>query len=134
MTPVETTVAFIGMINAHKPDGLHELMDEDHTFVDGGGAETHGRKDMCAAWRSYFSMMPDYTITAEHVLALEDIVGVFGKASGTYTGDGRLKPENRWEVPAAWLAIIHNSKVVHWQVYADNDPVRRIIESERGTR
>jgi uncharacterized protein (TIGR02246 family) len=131
MTPTEVTRAFIEKINAHSLEGLHELMTEDHTFVDGGGDVTQGRKAMREAWQGYFSMMPDYLITPEHILAVENIVGVFGKARGTYTSDGRLKRENRWQVPAAWLAIIRDGRVAHWQVYADNDSVRRIIEREQ---
>jgi ketosteroid isomerase-like protein len=127
MTAIEVTRTFIEMINAHTPDGLYKLMTEDHVFVDGGGAVTRGRKTMRVAWQGYFSMMPDYLIMAEHILATGNTVGVFGRASGTYTSDGQLKPENKWEVPAAWLAIIHDGKVAHWQVYADNDSVSRIV-------
>ena len=131
MTPTEVTRAFIEKINAHTLDGLSELMTEDHTFVDGGGDATHGRKAMREAWQGYFSMMPDYLITPEHILAVENIVGIFGKASGTYTSDGRLKAENEWQVPAAWLAIIRDGKVVHWQVYVDSDSVSEIIKREQ---
>jgi ketosteroid isomerase-like protein len=134
MTPTEVAAAFIEKINAHTVDGLCELMTEDHTFVDGGGDVTRGRKAMREAWQGYFSMMPDYTIIAEYVLASENIVGIFGKARGTYTRDGRLKRANQWQVPAAWLAIVRDGKVVHWQVYADNDSVRRIVDKEQERR
>jgi len=131
MTSIEVTTAFIGMINAHSLDGLYELMTEDHTFVDGEGTVTQGRKTMGDAWLIYFSMMPDYLIIAERILAQKNIVGIFGKASGTYTSDGKVKPENKWQVPASWLAVIRDDKVAHWQVYADNDTVRRIIAKEQ---
>jgi ketosteroid isomerase-like protein len=134
MTPTEVTRAFIEKINAHSIEGLHELMTEDHTYVDGGGDVTQGRKAMRAAWQGYFSMMPDYLITPEHFLAVENIVGIFGNASGTYTSNGQLKPENSWQVPAAWLAIIRDGKVVHWQVYVDSDSVSRIIAKEQQNR
>jgi ketosteroid isomerase-like protein len=131
MTSIEVTKAFIGMINAHSLDDLYELMTEDHTFVDGGGTVTQGRKTMRDAWQSYFSLMPDYLITVERIFAEKNIVGLFGKASGTYSSDGKLKPENKWQVPAAWLAVIRDDKVAHWQVYADNDTVRQIIAKEQ---
>jgi ketosteroid isomerase-like protein len=131
MTPTEATKAFIEKINAHSLDGLCELMTEDHTFVDGGGAVTRGREAMRDAWQVYFSMMPDYLITAEHILAEKNIVGIFGKASGTYSSDGKLKRENKWQVPVAILAIIRDEKIVHWQVYADNDSVSQIIAKEQ---
>jgi ketosteroid isomerase-like protein len=134
MTPTEVARAFIDKINAHLLDDLYELMTEDHTFVDDGGDVTQGRKAMREAWQGYFSMMPDYLITPEHVLAVGNTVGVFGKASGTYTSDGRFKRENRWQVPAAWLAIIRDGRVAHWQVYADNDSVSRIIAKEQEHR
>jgi ketosteroid isomerase-like protein len=131
MTPVEAARAFIEKINAHTLDGLYELMTEDHTFVDGGGDVTRGRNAMRDAWQGYFRMMPDYVVTAEHILSAGNTVGIFGKASGTYTSDGRLKRENSWEVPAAWLAIIRDGKIAHWQVYVDSDSVSRIIAKEQ---
>jgi ketosteroid isomerase-like protein len=133
MTAIEVTRAFIENINSHTLDGLYELMTEDHVFVDGGGGVTQGRKAMRKAWQGYFSMMPDYSITVEHLLTAGYVAGIFGMANGTYTSDGRLKPENRWEVPAAWLAIIRNGKVAHWQVYVDSDSVSRIIAKEQGS-
>ena len=131
MTPTKVTKAFIAKINAHTPGGLYELMTEDHIFIDGGGDVTKGRKAMRKAWQTYFSMMPDYSIIAEHILAEKNIVGIFGKASGTYTSDGKLKPENKWQVPAAWLAIIRDDKVAHWQVYTDSDSVSKIVAREQ---
>jgi hypothetical protein len=42
-----------------------------------------------------------------------------------------LKPENRWQTPAAIRALIEDGKVAEWRVYADNEPIRqRIRESE----
>jgi ketosteroid isomerase-like protein len=134
MTPIEVARAFIEKINAHALDGLYELMTEDHIFVDGGGDVTRGQKAMRDAWQGYFSMMPDYLITVEHILAVENVVGIFGKASGTYTIDGKLKPENKWQVPAAWLAIIRDGNVAHWQVYTDSDSVSRIVAREQESR
>lgn len=131
MKPILTVRAFIERINAHDLDGLCRLMTEDHTFVDGGGGVVRGCKNMRQAWRDYFSMMPDYFIRVEHMLAEKNIVGIFGEASGTYTRSGQLKPENHWQVTAAWLAILSNGKVAHWQVYADNDSVSQIIARER---
>jgi ketosteroid isomerase-like protein len=131
MTPIEVARIFIEKINAHTPDGLYELMTEDHTFIDGSGAVTKGRKVMREAWQAYFSMMPDYLIAIEHIFTSGNIVGIFGKASGTYTCDGKLKRENKWQVPASWLAVIHDEKVAHWQVYVDNDSVRQIVAKEQ---
>ena len=130
MTPTEVVQAFIEKINDHSVNGIDELMTEDHIFIDGGGAMIQGRKGMRDAWHGYFSMMPDYLITTDHILEVGNIVGVFGKASGTYTSDGQLKSENRWQVPAAWLAIVRKGKIAHWQVYTDSDSVSRIVARE----
>ena len=131
MSPTEVARTFIEKINQHTLDCLYELMTEDHVFVDGGGAVTKGRRAMRDAWQAYFSMMPDYTIAVDQVLSAGNVVGIFGHACGTYIGKGQLKPENSWQVPAAWLAIIRDGKVAHWQVYADNDSVSKIIEREQ---
>ena len=38
-----------------------------------------------------------------------------------------LRPENRWEIPAAWQANIRGERVAVWRVFADLEPVRRIL-------
>jgi hypothetical protein len=48
-------------------------------------------------------------------------------AQGTYSPDGQLREENRWETPAAFRALTEEDKVMEWRVYADNEPIRRLI-------
>jgi hypothetical protein len=49
---------------------------------------------------------------------------MLGVAEGTYTPDGKLKPENRWKTPAVFRALVEDGKVAEWRVYADNEPIR----------
>jgi hypothetical protein len=55
---------------------------------------------------------------------------MLGKAAGTYAVDGQLPLENHWELPAAWKAVVRDGQVSHWQVYADNQPVRDIMSED----
>jgi hypothetical protein len=86
---------------------------------------------MRAGWAGYFRMVPDYTIAVEETICDGPLVVMLGVVQGTYTADGKLKPENRWQTPAAIRALIEDGKVAEWRVYADNEPIRqRIRESE----
>ncbi len=52
---------------------------------------------------------------------------MLGTAQGTYARDGKLLPENKWSTPAAWRAQIKGSLVAEWRVYADNEPIRKLM-------
>ena len=126
-SPAETALAFIACINAHDVDGLIALMSEDHQFVDSLGHSFHGREGMRTAWEGYFAWFPDYQITVEDLLELDNLILITGQTRGTFAVDGKLLPENFWEAPAAWKAVVKESQLTHWQVYADNHPVREIM-------
>jgi predicted ester cyclase len=81
-------------------------------------------------WGEYFRMFPDYQITVEQIICDENLVAVFGFASGTYNGKRGLVPENRIEMPAAWKGIVENGKIKLWQVYADWTEGVKIIEED----
>ena len=127
-TPTQTVLAFIARINAHDVEGLIALMSPDHRFVDSIGHSFHGREGMRTAWEGYFAWFPDYLFVVEDLLEQNNLVLVTGQASGTYSVQGKLLPENYWEAPAAWKAIVEDSQLTHWQVYADNEPVREIMK------
>ncbi len=137
-------------INRHDVDSLVELMTPNHRFVDSLGGVTEGRDAMRTAWAGYFRMMPDYSIDVRETFCEENpgnpdpsappsllagfaqgdgpfVVVMLGVARGTYSSDGELKPQNRWETPAALRALIADGKVAEWRVYADNEPIRRLI-------
>ncbi|HLG13439.1 MAG TPA: nuclear transport factor 2 family protein [Blastocatellia bacterium] len=131
ITPVEVFASFIDRINAHDVDALSEMMTDDHLFVDSLGRSSRGREAMKEAWDAYFRLFPDYAIACEETIGRAELVVGIGAARGTYSAAGLLFPDNSWEIPAAWKAIVEDGRVAEWRVYADNDPVRRIIASPK---
>jgi uncharacterized protein (TIGR02246 family) len=127
MTPVETVIEFLDGINQHDADKLAELMAEDCLFVDSLGHEVRGCETMRGGWRGYFAFCPDYSVSYQEVLANGNKVAAFGTAGGTISANGELPEENKWRIPAAWLAVVEDGLVKEWRVYADNKPVYDII-------
>jgi ketosteroid isomerase-like protein len=128
---VHAVLQFLERINHHDADGLAGLMTEDHTFIDSLGHSVSGRENMRLGWRNYFAFCPDYWVLQEEIVPTADRVAVFGAAGGTIAADGTLPAENRWRIPAAWLAIVDGSLVRQWRVYADNKPVYDIMAKHR---
>jgi uncharacterized protein (TIGR02246 family) len=120
---------FIDRINAHDVEGLCALMTEDHRFTDGSGQFFEGRDALRAGWTAYLAMVPDYRIEIEDTFIQEDHVALFGYASGTYAPDGNLVPENHWRIPAAWHAVTRDDFVARWSLYADLEPIRRLMHT-----
>lgn len=127
MSALEVALRFVDRINAHDVDGLAALLTADHRFVDSLGAESAGREPLRSGWRQYFSMVPDYQVGVARTFAEGADVVLLGTARGTYTADGTLRAANAWSTPAAWRARIRGELVAEWQVYADNEPIRRCI-------
>jgi uncharacterized protein (TIGR02246 family) len=119
--------SFVRAINRQDADGLAALMTDEHRFIDSLGAVVKGRETMRAGWRGYFRMVPDYTIAVEEILSDGPVVMMLGVAQGSYAPDGQAKPENRWSTPGAFRAFIDDGKVAEWRVYADNEPIRRLM-------
>jgi len=129
-TKIDIVLSFIQCINQHDVAKLGELMSEDHLFVDALRETVKGREQMCNAWEAYFRIIPDYEITVENLLQKGDIIGVFGTAQGTCAVNGRLLAENHWKIPAAWKAVVKKNLIAEWRVYADNEPLRVILERQ----
>ncbi len=127
MRPLDVVQAFIRAINAHDTVGLAGLMTEDHRFTDSLGQVITGREAMRASWTSYFSMVPDYHLTAERWLCDGPVVVMLGTAGGTYSPDGSRNPALKWATPAAVRALVRDDRVAEWQVYADNEPIREVM-------
>lgn len=127
MAPVDVTLRFVAAINAHDVAGIAALMTDNHRFIDSLGAVVSGKAKMREAWQVYLTMVPDYQIDVRWTCYNREVVVILGAARGTYAPDGRLRAENRWETPAAWRAVVSGDRVAGWQVYADNEPVRRKI-------
>ncbi len=119
--------AFVRAINRQDVDALVDLMTAEHRFVDSLGNVVEGRDKMRAAWTRYFQMVPDYAVAIEETYGDGPVVAMFGLAQGTYSSDGKLKPENRWSTPTAFRAFIQEQKVAEWRVYCDNEPIRQRI-------
>jgi ketosteroid isomerase-like protein len=128
----EIVLAFVDAINRKDVDRMCELMTDDHLFVDSLGTTGSGREVMRKGWIEYFYMIPDFSISCSEIVQKGNLVGLFGVARGTYAVGGRLLDENRWEMPAAWRAVVRDNLVAEWQVYADNEPVRRVMAATAG--
>ncbi len=125
--PIEIVLWFLEKINAHDVEGICSLMTSDHIFIDGLGNRFGGIENLRKGWASYFHWFPDYAISHEDVLGSGLIVLLTGSARGTYAVGGNLPTENHWEVPAAWKAVVRNGQIAEWHIYADNQPVRKIM-------
>lgn len=127
MNPVETVLQFVERINQRDVEKLAELMTEDHVFTDSLGQSVRGRENMRAGWRGYYAFCPDYWVSHEEVFQNGNLVAVFGSAGGIVAANGKLPPENKWRVSAAWLAVVEQGLVKEWRVYADIKPVYDIL-------
>jgi ketosteroid isomerase-like protein len=121
--------AFVERINAGDVAGLAALMTQDHRFVDSLGNAVTGREAMRQGWVGYFGMVPDYRLVMDDWFCEGSFVVMLGTASGTYSQDGSLKPENRWTTPTAIRAVIREDQVAEWRVYADNEPIRQLMRA-----
>jgi ketosteroid isomerase-like protein len=130
-TAADVALEFIDHINSHDAASLANLMTEDFLFVDGLGQEVRGWRNMDLGWKGYFELFPDYSIQVDDVFAEGNAVGVFGYAQGTLAVSGQMPVENRWRIPAAWKAIVRDGLIAEWRVYADNEPVWKIMRVKR---
>jgi ketosteroid isomerase-like protein len=127
--PESIAHAFAQAVSRQDAAALAELMTESHRFIDSLGNVVEGRDKMRAGWAGYFRMVPDYSISIDEIYSDGAIVVMVGSAQGTYAPNGALRPgkqeEDHWQTPAVFRAVIEDSKVAEWRVYADNDPIRR---------
>jgi ketosteroid isomerase-like protein len=128
---VRLALKFANEINRHDVDSLLALVSDDHRFVDALGHEVHGREKLREAWTGYFAMFPDYHMDIRETFQSGPVVAMIGTASGTFVVNGELHAQNRWKIPAAWRAMVDHQHVVHWQVFADNEPVWKLMGVKR---
>ena len=121
--------AFIRAINRQDIDRLAELMAPAHRFIDSLSNITEGCDKMRDAWSAYFRMVPDYAVAIEEYYPADPVVIMLGQASGTFTRDGKMHPENRWQTPIAIRALVEDGLIAEWRVYADNEPMRKLMAS-----
>jgi ketosteroid isomerase-like protein len=127
MSPAESVLHFLELINERDADRLAQMMTEEHVFIDSLGNTVKGREKVRAAWQGYYTFCPDYWVSHEEIFQNGNSVAVFGSAGGTIAANGQLPPENKWRIPAAWLAVVQDGLVKEWRVYADNKPVYDIL-------
>jgi len=125
----QVALNLVRAINAHDPNRILAIMSSRPVFFDSLGASVSGRPQMRRAWVGYFGMVPDYRIEVNQVLVAGSLVALLGWASGTYSTDGKLRRKNRWKTPAAWTARVKRGRVLEWRVYADNEPIRRLMRA-----
>ena len=124
----------VAKVNAHDVAGIIALMTSDYVFVDSLGNK-FTRPAIDAGWQRYFSMVPDYRLKIDHVVPDGNAVILFGAAGGTYVPNGgAMKPENKWDTPAVWRAVIRDGKIAEWRVYCDNEPIRAKIRAGQNPR
>jgi peptidase E/ketosteroid isomerase-like protein len=128
---IEVVREFINRINHHNIDKMLELVNDDVTFIDSMGIHTNNKDNMYKAWDLFLTFFPDYQVKIHEIISRDGVVAVFGKASGTLVTNGRIDNENRFEIPASWNAEITDGRISRWQVFADNEPVRKLIDKIR---
>jgi ketosteroid isomerase-like protein len=124
---LDVVMEFIKRINAGDAVALSDVMTEDHVFQDALGKRFVGRENMAEGWEQYFKVVASYRIRADEFFQTGQTFAVFGTASGTCTRDGNSGKDNFWEVPAAWRAVVRGNLVAEWRVYADNQPLRKLM-------
>ena len=149
LQPLEVAMDFIKRINGGDIGALCELMTENHIFQDALGKRFMGRETMRQGWKNYLKMVADYQVHADEFFTTDERVAIFGTVSGRYVGphgpaakagngspvqhsaaqgvESALGPNGFWEVPAAWRAVVQSGKIAEWRVYADNQPLRKLM-------
>jgi uncharacterized protein (TIGR02246 family) len=130
-SPVAVAQAFVRAINRQNVQELANLMTADHRFIDSLGNLVAGRDKMRAGWAGYFRMVPDYTVAIEETYRDGPVVVMLGTAQGTYSSDSSANPENRWQTPTVFRALIEEGRIAEWRVYCDNEPIRQKMAKQR---
>ncbi len=130
----EVVCKYIKLINEHDIPGLLDITADDAVFIDSMGINTEGKNQMQKAWDILLTFFPDYTVQDKEIISKNGMVAVFGTAKGTLATDGKLLAENKFEIPASWIASVENGKITKWRVYADNQPVRKLIAKYSGKK
>lgn len=124
--PVSFAVAFVAAINDHDADAIADLAAPDHRFIDSLGAVVEGREAVRAAWRAYFAMVPDYALAVAPRFATGSEVMLLGTAAGSLPA-AAATGDTGWQTPVSVRALVRDRTVAEWQVFADNEPIRRLM-------
>jgi ketosteroid isomerase-like protein len=127
-SPESVTNAFVRALNRQDIEGMLALMSPSHRLVDSMGTVVEGLEKMRLGWAGYFNLVPDYTLAIEETYASGPVVILLGMAQGTYTRTGEVLPENHWRTPIALRAFVEDGLIAEWKVFADNEPIRRLMK------
>jgi hypothetical protein len=129
VTALQVAQKFVERINAADVAGLAALMTEDHRFIDSLGNVVSGREAMKSGWAGYFSMVPDYRLTAQQWLCDGQVVVM--RNGKRHLQSGRLAPTRAplddaggWPRDGPWGS---GRRVA--RVYADNEPIRQLMRA-----
>ncbi len=125
----EAALAFIDRINAHDVNGIINSLSPDYEFVNSSGDHFHGSSFMRDEWTAQFKKHPDFKIRIGRVVADNEAVAIFGYSEGTYAPDGKLTPENRWSVPAAFLLMSRDAKITYFESFSDASMVYDMMQA-----
>jgi len=127
MKPIDVALRFVERINAADLEGMGALMSPRHRLVDSLGDEIAGREKVLKAWKWYFRMVPEYRIDMSERFSRGPVVVLLGTARGAIPRRGKSSAGAGWSTPAVWRARIIGGQVAVWSVYADNEPIRRLM-------
>jgi ketosteroid isomerase-like protein len=130
--PETVAIQFVNKINRQDIAAMTAMMDPDILFVDSLGQKVRGADRLRAGYVAYFALFPDYRITVRQHFRQRGVVVLLGSARGTLAKDGKMPRRNHWAMPAVWRAAVRNGRVAHWQVYADNTPVAKLLSARSG--
>ena len=100
-----------------------------HRFIDSLGGKFEGRDRIGESWRKYFALVPDYRLLITDRFEKENAVVLLGMAEGNYASEGTVVPESQWSTPVAIRAEVADGLIAVWQIFADNEPLRRRMRS-----
>ena len=118
---------FVKAINRHDVDAIMAMLGPGFRFVDSLGETVRDSRRMREGWQAYFALFPNYRVTVQEHFGKGSVVVLFGTAGGSLAKRDGRPSRGHWRVPAAWRTEVRRGRVVHWQVYADNTPVSKLL-------
>jgi ketosteroid isomerase-like protein len=114
---VHVAVRFNEAINRRDLRALGQLMTDDHTFIDSGGAVFAGKERVLEAWGGFLAAFPDYRNEWSDVSTIGGTVVAIGRSV--------CPTEAALDGPAIWSARADGDRVSEWRVFDDTPESRR---------
>lgn len=114
---------FIDAINEGDVRKIHNLMTEDHIFIDLSGDIHKGKKEV--NWKEYFRIFPDYKIIIEKTVFKNDYVYLLGHSEGDFsdygkklfTKNGKEQVAQDYQGPGLWRAKVKDDKIKKGKIF-----------------